>query len=268
MDRALTADERHFVVAVFSGHLSLYESGQTHRVEEGQPPKVDDDPPGTPVLQLMHHVFKLGSGTHVQLAVQPEGRGARVAGVHLVAEGLRITDQAATPMSFAERDRVETSLRGTYSRTVGRMEPPILGREMVLPVDRSAAQQARAAIDEAIPHPALEGRWEDPLLAVTELVSSAVRHAGLEPRAALIRLVIQEDFADEWAMSLGHRAGSGASSDVEVRPRNTHHGAPGRLRLRFPSPPGWPDSGRVYRWPTRSRSVRVRSVSNALAAWS
>jgi anti-sigma regulatory factor (Ser/Thr protein kinase) len=64
---------------------------------------------------------------------------------------------------------------------------------MVLPVDQSAAQRARAAIDEAIPHPALEGRWEDTRLAVTELVSNAIRHAGLEPSEALIRLLIEED---------------------------------------------------------------------------
>jgi anti-sigma regulatory factor (Ser/Thr protein kinase) len=64
---------------------------------------------------------------------------------------------------------------------------------MVLPVDRSAASQARAAIDDAIPPPSLDGRSEDPRLAVTEIVSNAVRHAGLEPGEALIHLVIEAD---------------------------------------------------------------------------
>ena len=64
---------------------------------------------------------------------------------------------------------------------------------MVLPVGRSAAQQARAALDDAIPPPALEGRPDHPRLAVTELVSNAVRHAGLEAEEGLIRLLIEAD---------------------------------------------------------------------------
>ena len=62
-----------------------------------------------------------------------------------------------------------------------------------MPVDGDAAQQARAALDEAIPPSPLEGRSEDPRLALTELVSNAVRHAGLEPGQAVISLLIEAD---------------------------------------------------------------------------
>ncbi len=106
---------------------------------------------------------------------------------------MRITDHAPPPTSFAEQDRGETSCRGTCSGRFKRRGYPILRREMVLPVDESAARQARAAIDDAIPPPSLNGRSDDPRLAVTELVSNAVRHAGLEPSQGLIHLVIEAD---------------------------------------------------------------------------
>ena len=64
---------------------------------------------------------------------------------------------------------------------------------MVLPVHRTAGRLARSALDDAIPPPALNGRSDDPRLAVTELVSNAVRHAGLEPHEGLILLRIQAD---------------------------------------------------------------------------
>jgi anti-sigma regulatory factor (Ser/Thr protein kinase) len=64
---------------------------------------------------------------------------------------------------------------------------------VVLPVHHSAAQLARAALDDAIPPPALNGRSDDARLAVTELVTNAVRHAGLENDADLIHLRIEAD---------------------------------------------------------------------------
>ena len=48
-------------------------------------------------------------------------------------------------------------------------------------------------MDDAIPPPALNGRSDDPRLAVTELVRSAVRHARLEPREGVIVHRIQAD---------------------------------------------------------------------------
>jgi anti-sigma regulatory factor (Ser/Thr protein kinase) len=64
---------------------------------------------------------------------------------------------------------------------------------VVLPVHHTAGQLARSALDHAIPPPALNGRADDPRLAVTELVSNAVRHAGLEANEGLIHLRIEAD---------------------------------------------------------------------------
>jgi len=48
-------------------------------------------------------------------------------------------------------------------------------------------------LDDAIPPPALNGRSDDPRLAVTELVTNAVRHARLESAADVIHLRIEAD---------------------------------------------------------------------------
>ena len=64
---------------------------------------------------------------------------------------------------------------------------------MVLPVNHTAGRLAREALDEAIPPPALNGRSDDPRLAVSELVNNAVRHAGLEADSGLIHLRIEAD---------------------------------------------------------------------------
>ena len=63
----------------------------------------------------------------------------------------------------------------------------------MLPVHHTAGQLARSALDDAIPPPALNGRSDDPRLAVTELVSNAVRHAGIRANAGLIHLRIEAD---------------------------------------------------------------------------
>jgi hypothetical protein len=75
----------------------------------------------------------------------------------------------------------------------GEGKSPILRREVLLPVNQFAALLARNALDDAIPPPPLNGRSDDPRLAVTELVSNAVRHAGLETDAELIHLRIEAD---------------------------------------------------------------------------
>ena len=56
-----------------------------------------------------------------------------------------------------------------------------------------AGQLARSALDDAIPPPALDSRSDDPRLAVTELVTNAVRHAGLGASEGLIRLRVEAD---------------------------------------------------------------------------
>ncbi|HET9310221.1 MAG TPA: ATP-binding protein [Actinomycetota bacterium] len=58
---------------------------------------------------------------------------------------------------------------------------------------QSAGRIARAALDEAVPPPALNGRSDDPRLALSELVSNAVRHAGLEANSELILRVESDD---------------------------------------------------------------------------
>ena len=63
----------------------------------------------------------------------------------------------------------------------------------MLPVNHTAGQLARAALDDAIPPPTLNGRSDDPRLAVTELVSNAVRHAAMDDGSELIHLRIEAD---------------------------------------------------------------------------
>jgi anti-sigma regulatory factor (Ser/Thr protein kinase) len=124
-------------------------------------------------------------------------------------------------------------------------EVQILRREMVLPADRHAAQQARAALDEAIPPSALEGRSEDPRLALTELVSNAVRHAGLEHGQAVISLLI-EAYDDHVRVQVEQPTSAG---DVHVVERPDIGENPGGFGLRLvqasadswgyePGPPG------------------------------
>lgn len=88
----------------------------------------------------------------------------------------------------------KVSPRQSYGETLERRGVPlILRRELVLPVHHSAAQLARAALDDAIPPPALNGRSDDPRLAVTELVTNAVRHAGMVANEEVIYLRIEAD---------------------------------------------------------------------------
>lgn len=64
---------------------------------------------------------------------------------------------------------------------------------MILPADPSAPFLARAALNEAIPPPALDGRCEDARLAISEIAANAVRHAGLVPEQDVVRMVIEAD---------------------------------------------------------------------------
>jgi len=99
------------------------------------------------------------------------------------------------PESFAEQDRGKALTGKDILRNARAKGSLILRREVVLPVHRSAGRLARAALDEAIPPPALNGRSDDPRLAVSELVSNAVRHAGLVANSGLIHLRIEADDA-------------------------------------------------------------------------
>ena len=133
----------------------------------------------------------------------------------------------------------------TYSGTLERREVPILRREIVLPVNQFAALLARNALDDAIPPPPLNGRSDDPRLAVTELVSNAVRHAGLETNAELIHLLIEAD--DEYVRVEVEQPTSARNVHVAEQPGTDER--PGGFGLRLldvfadawgfePGPPG------------------------------
>ncbi len=65
-------------------------------------------------------------------------------------------------------------------------------REVILPVNETAAPLARASLTSAIPPPDLSERGDDAQLAVTELAANVIRHAGLRSDDTL-RLVIEAD---------------------------------------------------------------------------
>jgi anti-sigma regulatory factor (Ser/Thr protein kinase) len=92
-------------------------------------------------------------------------------------------------------------------------------------------------LDDAIPPPALNGRSEDPRLAVTELVSNAVRHEGLDPDTALIHLRIDAD-DDHVRVEVEQPT---SASDVEVIDTRVREGRPGGFGLRLvqASADGW-----------------------------
>jgi anti-sigma regulatory factor (Ser/Thr protein kinase) len=64
-------------------------------------------------------------------------------------------------------------------------------REFLIPAVSSAAAKAREALSSVIPPPQLAGRFNDAQLAITEIVTNAVRHGGLDGGA--IRLTIDAD---------------------------------------------------------------------------
>jgi anti-sigma regulatory factor (Ser/Thr protein kinase) len=66
-------------------------------------------------------------------------------------------------------------------------------QELILPGDESAPMRARSALDDAIPPPVLNGRVADARLAITELVTNAVRHGRQRPHQDTLRLVIETD---------------------------------------------------------------------------
>ena len=105
----------------------------------------------------------------------------------------RTWPKSFTSVGFSAFTQRESSFEATWH--LAQKETPILRREVILPVNHSAGRRARAALDEAIPPPALDGRSDDPRLAVTELVTNAVRHADLEANSELIYLRIEADDA-------------------------------------------------------------------------
>ncbi|HJR96767.1 MAG TPA: ATP-binding protein [Actinomycetota bacterium] len=64
---------------------------------------------------------------------------------------------------------------------------------MILPPDKSAPLLARSALNEAIPPPVLDSRFDDARLAASEIVTNAVRHADLDQGRDVIRMVIEAD---------------------------------------------------------------------------
>ena len=72
-------------------------------------------------------------------------------------------------------------------------EAHILRKEVVLPADAHAARIARSTLSTSIPSPTFQARVDEVCLAVSEIVSNAVRHAGLDRSRDSIRLVIEAD---------------------------------------------------------------------------
>jgi anti-sigma regulatory factor (Ser/Thr protein kinase) len=66
-------------------------------------------------------------------------------------------------------------------------------REVILPATKSAPKLARDALNDAIPPPELEDRFEDARLAISEVVANAVLHGGLRHEEDTIRLTIAAD---------------------------------------------------------------------------
>jgi anti-sigma regulatory factor (Ser/Thr protein kinase) len=58
-------------------------------------------------------------------------------------------------------------------------------RRVVLSPDEHAPRLARAALEATVPPPELGDRYPDAELAIAELTSNAVRHAGLGPHRQL-----------------------------------------------------------------------------------
>jgi anti-sigma regulatory factor (Ser/Thr protein kinase) len=106
-----------------------------------------------------------------------------------------------------------------------------------LPVHHSAGHLARDALDDAIPPPALDGRSEDPRLAVTELVSNAVRHAGLQPNVGLIHLRIEAD--DDHVRVEVEQPTSASGAHVVERPGASERAGGFGLRLVEASADTW-----------------------------
>ena len=63
---------------------------------------------------------------------------------------------------------------------------------MVLPADEKAPLLARSALNRIIPPPELGERHDDARLALSEVATNAVRHAGLRDRD-VVRMVIEAD---------------------------------------------------------------------------
>jgi anti-sigma regulatory factor (Ser/Thr protein kinase) len=64
-------------------------------------------------------------------------------------------------------------------------------REFLIPATSDAAEKARYALGAMVPPPHLAARFEDARLVITEVVTNAVRHAGLDRQ--MIRLTIDAD---------------------------------------------------------------------------
>jgi anti-sigma regulatory factor (Ser/Thr protein kinase) len=65
--------------------------------------------------------------------------------------------------------------------------------EVTIAANVNAPAEARSSLHQAIPPPELDGRADDARLALSELVSNAVRHGSLQPDADTLVLVIDAD---------------------------------------------------------------------------
>lgn len=65
--------------------------------------------------------------------------------------------------------------------------------EVLLSVNDRAARLARSVLAEAIPPPQLDDRSGHLRLALSELVTNAIKHGRLRPDADTVRLVIEAD---------------------------------------------------------------------------
>ncbi len=117
--------------------------------------------------------------------------------------------------------------------------------DVMLPATALAPTLARLALDDAVPPPELDDRLQDARIAMTEVVTNALRHGGLTPGVDMIRLTITAD--DDLMRAEVEQAGSAREAHaVEPRPEDD---APGGFGLRIveatadkwgvePGPPG------------------------------
>jgi anti-sigma regulatory factor (Ser/Thr protein kinase) len=86
-------------------------------------------------------------------------------------------------------------------------------REFLIPAVPTAPAKSREALSAVIPPPELADRFHDAQLAITEVVTNAVRHAGLQEEA--VRLIID---ADEFQLRVAAEQATDASAAHPVEP--------------------------------------------------
>ena len=95
-------------------------------------------------------------------------------------------------------------------------------REVILPVDPTAPMLARHALNSIVPPPDLLDRHDDVRLAVSEIVTNAVQHAGLIQGRDTIRLVFEREH-DHVRVEV-EQDSSTARAHPSIRPPGVHGG--------------------------------------------